>query len=184
MAPDARRETRRWQIGAPILCRDGEAAASRETKDPRDLKVLDPACGSGHFLLYAFDLLLTIYEEAWHDDRRSITSEVSGHSLREDYPDFAALQRAVPALITRHNLHGVDIDPRCAQIAALALWLRAQRAFKDFGLTASERTPITRTHIVVAEPMPGDAAMVDVFAAASSRRSCATSLGRWSARCG
>ena len=33
-------------------------------KDPRDLRVLDPACGCGHFLLYAFDLLLAIYEEA------------------------------------------------------------------------------------------------------------------------
>src|SRR5262249_21941739 len=37
----------------------------RAKKDPRDLKVLDPACGSGHFLLYCFDLLVTIYEEAW-----------------------------------------------------------------------------------------------------------------------
>jgi hypothetical protein len=36
----------------------------RERKDPRDLKILDPACGSGHFLLYCFELLLAIYEEA------------------------------------------------------------------------------------------------------------------------
>lgn len=64
----------------------------------------------------------------------------------------------------QHNLYGVDIDPRAVQIAALALWLRAQRAFNDFGLPTKERTPITRTHIVVAEPMPGDAAMVDTFA--------------------
>ena len=39
----------------------------RPKKDPRDIKVLDPACGSGHFLLYAFDLLETIYEEAWEE---------------------------------------------------------------------------------------------------------------------
>ena len=39
----------------------------RPKKDPRDLHVLDPACGSGHFLLYAFDLLECIYEEAWED---------------------------------------------------------------------------------------------------------------------
>ena len=37
----------------------------RPKKDPRDLRVLDPACGSGHFLLYGFDLLERIYEEAW-----------------------------------------------------------------------------------------------------------------------
>ena len=39
----------------------------RPKKDPRELKILDPACGSGHFLLYCFDLLLTIYEEAYAD---------------------------------------------------------------------------------------------------------------------
>jgi hypothetical protein len=39
----------------------------RPKQDPRELKILDPACGSGHFLLYAFDLLATIYEEAWLD---------------------------------------------------------------------------------------------------------------------
>ena len=71
----------------------------------------------------------------------------------------------MPRLIVEHNLHGVDIDPRCAQIAALALWLRAQRAWKDLGIAASERPRIHRTHIVVAEPMPGDAALVEEFAA-------------------
>jgi hypothetical protein len=51
----------------------------RAKKDPRDLKVLDPASGSGHFLLYCFDLLLTIYEEAYHDSHL-------GPSLQKDYP--------------------------------------------------------------------------------------------------
>lgn len=147
------------------LVRDEEAIVPRAKKDPRDLKVLDPACGSGHFLLYAFELLLTIYEEAWRDQKDAVASQGSGRSLREDYPDLDALRRAVPALIVQHNLFGVDIDPRCAQIAAFALWLRAQRAFKEFGLPANGRTPITRTHIVVAEPMPGDVTMVDAFAA-------------------
>ena len=85
--------------------------------------------------------------------------------MREEYPDLQDLRRAIPGLILQCNLHGVDIDPRCAQIAALALWLRAQRAFKDFGVPAKDRVPIVRTHIVVAEPMPGDQAMVDTFAA-------------------
>ena len=80
-------------------------------------------------------------------------------------PDLADLRRAAPRLIVEQNLYGVDIDPRCAQIAALALWLRAQRAWKDLGVAASERPRIHRTHIVVAEPMPGDAALVDEFAA-------------------
>lgn len=137
----------------------------RPRKDPRDLHILDPACGSGHFLLYSFDLLLVIYEEGWSTDGAGAKSKASGHSLREDYPNLADLRRAAPSLIVENNLFGVDIDPRCAQIAALALWLRAQRAWKDLGVSASDRPRIQRTHIVVAEPMPGDAGLVDEFAA-------------------
>ncbi len=139
-------------------------AQPRTKKDPRDLRVLDPACGSGHFLLYSFDLLLTIYDEAWESGESGIKSQLTDRTLREEYPDRADLRRAIPALIVEHNLYGVDIDPRCAQIAALALWLRAQRAWKDFGFSVSERPRIGRTHIVVAEPMPGDAVMVEEFA--------------------
>src|SRR5262249_40378375 len=106
-----------------------EPAQPRPRKDPRDLRILDPACGSGHFLLYSFDLLLAIYEEAWSTEGADIKSEATGRSLREDYPDINVLRCAVPRLIIEHNLYGVDIDPRCAQIAALALWLRAQRAW-------------------------------------------------------
>ncbi len=138
--------------------------STRPRKDPRDLRVLDPACGSGHFLLYGFDLLLTIYEEAWAAEE-ALPSEATGRTLREDYDEFGDLRRAAPALIVEHNLHGVDIDPRAAQIAALAIWLRAQRAWKDLGVPAAQRPRISRTHIVVAEPMPGDEALVEEFAA-------------------
>ena len=91
----------------------------------------------------------------------------NGRGAGRDAPrsDLADLRQAVPHLILEDNLYGVDIDPRCAQIAALALWLRAQRAWKDIGVAAYERPRIHRTHIVVAEPMPGDAALVDEFAA-------------------
>jgi hypothetical protein len=142
-----------------------EAVPSRPPKDPRDLRILDPACGSGHFLLYSFDLLLTIYEESWSADGSPPRSEATGRTLRDDYHDLVDLRRAVPHLILEHNLYGIDIDPRCAQIAALALWLRSQRAWKDLAVAASERPRVHRTHIVVAEPMPGDAALVDEFAA-------------------
>jgi hypothetical protein len=135
---------------------------SRPKKDPRDLKILDPACGSGHFLLYCFDLLIPIYLEAWEDEF-SPKSEATEQSLREDYPSLDALRPAIPGLILHHNLHGIDIDPRCAQIAALALWMRAQRAFKDFGISRDQRPPIRRTNIVVAEPMPGERDMLDGF---------------------
>jgi hypothetical protein len=136
----------------------------REKKDPRDLRILDPACGSGHFLIYCFELLLTIYEEAW-EDGASPPSHVTGASLRTDYPDRKDLRRAAPALIIEQNLHGVDIDPRCAQIAGLALWLRAQRTWNDASLPRAERPRLKRTHIVVAEPMPGDLKLGNEFGA-------------------
>jgi 23S rRNA G2445 N2-methylase RlmL len=133
-------------------------------KDPRDIQIIDPACGSGHFLLYCFMILLMIYEEAWSDER-SPQSRVTGNTLRADYPDVAALRKAVPALILQCNLYGIDIDPRCAQIAQLALWMRAQRAYKDVGVARSERPLIRRSNIVVAEPMPGDRKLVAQFVA-------------------
>ncbi len=158
-------QTRLTELCEYLIRSTNEPFEARPRKDPRDLRILDPACGSGHFLLYSFDLLLAIYEETWSAEGIAPRSEATGSSLRADYPDFAELRRAAPRLIVEHNLHGVDIDPRCAQIAALALWLRAQRAWNDLGIAASNRPRIHHTHIVVAEPMPGDVALVEEFAA-------------------
>src|SRR5206468_10860221 len=60
---------------------------------------------------------------------------------------------------------GIDIDLRSTQIAALALWLRAQRAYQEMGLKRAERPPITKSNIVCAEPMPGEAKLLEDFAA-------------------
>jgi hypothetical protein len=141
-----------------------EVFPPRAKKDPRDLRVLDPACGSGHFLLYAFDLLLTIYEEA-HGDPESPKSESTGRTLAEDYRSLGSLRKAIPSLILMHNLHGVDIDSRCTQIAQLALWMRAQRAYREFGVGREERSPIRRTNIVVAEPLVADEQIAKEFVA-------------------
>lgn len=141
-----------------------EAFAPRPKKDPRDLRILDPACGSGHFLLYAFDLLLAIYEEAYADPA-SPKSEATGKTLAEDYPSLDAVKKAVPGLVLAHNLHGVDIDPRCAQIAQLALWMRAQKAYRDFGIGRGERAEIRRSNIVVAEPLVADEQIAKEFVA-------------------
>src|SRR5216683_8241012 len=74
------------------------------------------------------------------------------------------LRRGVPGLILAHNLHGIDIDVRASQIAALALWLRCQRAYQDLGLK-KERPRITRSNFVCAEPMPGEEQMLKDFVA-------------------
>ncbi len=128
----------------------------REKKDPRDIKILDPACGSGHFLLYCFDLLEVIYEDAYRDADL-------GPTLQSDYLTIDDLKRDVPRLILERNLHGIDIDLRSTQISALALWLRAQRAYRELGIEKSVRTPIRRTNIVCAEPMPGEHELLEEF---------------------
>jgi len=137
-----------------------EEIAFRAKKDPRDLRVLDPACGSGHFLLYCFDLLWKIYLEAWHDSD-SASFSMTRKTLREQYPDESALELALPSLILKHNLWGVEIDPRCAQIASFALWLRAQRAWNDQNLAAGDRPQVESVHITVAEPMPGNKDLIN-----------------------
>ena len=129
----------------------------RPKKDPRELKILDPASGSAHFLLYCFDVLQTIYEEAYNDPEL-------GEALRKDYPTIESLRKDVPRLILAHNLYGIDIDRRATQIAALALWLRCQRAYKEMGIT-KDRPKITRCNMVCAEPMPGEKEMLKEFTA-------------------
>jgi hypothetical protein len=239
----------------------------RQIKDPREIRVLDPASGSGHFLLYSFDLLWEIYLEAWecgsvksedfgnrqlpfvefdsvrfnpgaqvksnltHDfispddalvvawDRKvgepkpvrqwlvtnsamlnrlpdKLTSyplkefnfsdaikqgllkkedaaklihetgcwSFSGIPVRTPEEAFAEYKRQIPAMILAHNLHGIDIDLRATQIASLALWMRAQRAFQEMKLPVASRPAIRRSNIVCAEPMPGEAHMLDEFA--------------------
>lgn len=147
-----------------MVRKPGADLRPRSKKDPRDLRVLDPACGSGHFLLYAFDLLAVIYEEA-HLDPASPKSEATGRTLIEDYPSLDALRRAIPGLILSHNLHGVDIDPRCAQIAQLALWMRTQRAYRALGLGRADRPRVRRANIVVAEPLVADELLTSGFLA-------------------
>ncbi|WIG59039.1 MAG: hypothetical protein OJF49_001786 [Ktedonobacterales bacterium] len=150
-----------WRALHRAICeawnREVEIIPHRAKRDPRELRILDPACGSGHFLLYCFDLLVRIYHEAWADDDL-------GPALQSEFAsDFPAYQAAVPALILRHNLHGVDIDLRAVQIAALALWLRAQREYAALSLPRDQRPPIRRANLVYAEPMPGERDLLDAF---------------------
>lgn len=129
--------------------------AYRPKKDPRELKILDPACGSGHFLLYCFDLLLVIYEEAYTDPELA-------PPLSAEFKTLPDLKRALPALILAKNLNGIDIDLRASQIAALALWLRCQRAYQELGLK-NDRPKIVRSNLVCAEPMPGEEQLLKEF---------------------
>jgi hypothetical protein len=141
----------------------------RPLKDPREILMLDPACGSLHFGLYCFDLYERIYDEAWELEGILGPAAFSRSDgllpLRESYPDKEAFLRDVPRLIIERNIHGIDIDPRACQIAALALWLRAQRAYQEMGLKPGERPKITKANVVCAEPMPGERELLDEFSA-------------------
>ncbi|MCD6506890.1 hypothetical protein J7M22_09740 [Candidatus Poribacteria bacterium] len=93
-------------------------------------KVLDPACGSGHFLLGSFDLLLKMW--------------------REERPESPPWR--IPSLILERNLYGVDIDLRACQIAATALYLKARKAFEDLrGDDPDARFELKRINIVCAD---------------------------------
>ncbi|MCC5422607.1 BREX-1 system adenine-specific DNA-methyltransferase PglX [Clostridium botulinum] len=69
---------------------------------PEDIKILDPCMGSGHILVYAFDVLYEIYKTA-------------GYSERE-----------IPRMILQNNLYGLDIDDRATQLASFALIMKAR----------------------------------------------------------
>jgi hypothetical protein len=155
-APKSKAESK--ELSQEELLKQPVYIPHRPKKDPRELRILDPACGSGHFLLYCFLLLLWIYEEAYDDPDLC-------PKLKQDYPDRNEFTKAVPGLILRHNLYGIDIDMRATQIAALALWLRAQKAYDEMGLKPDQRPKITRSNIVCAEPMPGEQELLDEFAA-------------------
>ena len=85
---------------------------------PEDITLCDPACGSGHILVYAFELLFAMYLERGHRERD------------------------IPSLILQNNLRGLEIDPRAAQLASLALAMCARehdRRFFGRGVRAQVR---------------------------------------------
>ncbi|MFC6784887.1 BREX-1 system adenine-specific DNA-methyltransferase PglX [Halobaculum halobium] len=85
-----------------------DSLIDRETKAVKDITVVDPACGSGHMLFYAFDVLYQMYLEEGE--------------IPEKY---------IPREILRNNLYGIDIDTGAAQIAALSLYLKAKARAPD-----------------------------------------------------
>jgi hypothetical protein len=143
---------------------DEKPQAVKRLRDPRTIKLLDPACGSMHFGLYAFDLFLETYREAWAWELTHgpgcLDTETGGSAdlkpLSQTYADQDAFLYDVPRLIIEHNIYGVDIDPRAAQIASLALWLRAQRAWHQAGVKAKDRPQVGRGHVVAAVAPPAE----------------------------
>ena len=79
-----------------------------QISSPEEIKICDPACGSGHMLTYAFDLLYAIYEEEGYDSSK------------------------IPQLILSNNLYGIEIDERAGELAAFALMMKAREYDRRF----------------------------------------------------
>ena len=139
----------------------------RKLKDPRSIHMLDPACGSMHFGLYAFDLYEQIYLEAWQLEQElgpdAFQREANQQALQTSFANLDEFKAQIPKLIIENNIHGVDIDPRAVQIAGLSLWQRAQRAWQQQGVKPQQRPVIVKSNIVCAEPMPGDKDLLKEF---------------------
>ncbi len=157
---------------------DEQPQVSARLRDPRTLKLLDPACGSMHFGLYAFDLFLQLYQEAWDWEQThgpgslDVSTQLNAGLLPlcHTYADRDAYLRDAPRLIIEHNIYGVDIDPRAAQIASLALWLRAQRAWHDAGVKAQQRPDVGRGHVVAAVAPPAERELREQFVVSLDKR--------------
>lgn len=139
----------------------------RKLKDPRSIRMLDPACGSMHFGLYAFDLFEQVYLEAWQLEQElgpdAFQREANQQTLQTSFSSLDEFRTQIPKLIIENNIHGVDIDPRAVQIAGLSLWQRAQRAWQQLEIKPQQRPVIVKSNIVCAEPMPGDKALLQEF---------------------
>lgn len=106
--------------GWEYYVRDADRAPVK-TKPLQQITLLDPACGSGHFLLDAFDMFYTMYEE---------------EGLLKD-------PEAICRSILENNLFGIDIDERAIQIAEASLWMKAEE--RSFGFTGANTNLVAAT---------------------------------------
>jgi hypothetical protein len=111
----------------------------------RTLKLLDPAVGSGHFLVVALYLLVALYREE------------ARHRGEADQPQWR--DRAIVERILAHNLHGIDLDPRAVQIAAAALWIKGRQIAPD---AQPERLNLVASNLRLASLPDDDPALVEL----------------------
>lgn len=83
-------------------------AIKYQNVNPEEIRIVEPCCGSGHILVYVFDLLYKMYEEKGYQ------------------------QREIPTLILKNNLVGLEIDKRAAQLASFSLVMKARSANSRF----------------------------------------------------
>jgi len=97
-----RPESRLMQVMEYYIEPEEKESDFLKVSNPEEITICDPACGSGHMLTYAFDLLVRIYEEEGYD------------------------RSYIARLILEKNLYGIEIDQRAAALAAFALTMKAR----------------------------------------------------------
>lgn len=91
-----------------VLPKSGHITYINDPVKPQDLTFFDPCMGSGHILVYAFDVLMEIYKECGYTERDAVTE------------------------ILTHNLFGLDVDKRCSQLAYFAVMMKARSYDRRF----------------------------------------------------
>ena len=110
--------------GWEYYVRDTDRASAKK-KPLQQITLLDPACGSGHFLIEAFDMFYAMYEEEG--------------SLKSP--------EAICRSILENNLFGIDIDERAIQIAEASLWMKAEEKAFGFGGANTNLVSATSSHL-------------------------------------
>jgi hypothetical protein len=87
----------------------------RKPKPLYEIKLIDPACGSGNFLLYAFDFFYALYMD-----------QIENYGADYDAEE-------IPKLIIENNIHGIDLDDRAVQLAQLGLYIKARKKCRSIG---------------------------------------------------
>ena len=99
--PDEKGRVRIKVVGTPTI-------RKRDVMRLDEIRVIDPACGSGNFLIYAFDLLYDMYV----------------NQIEQYGADYS--RRDIPRLILENNIYGVDLDERAVQLSQIALFIKAR----------------------------------------------------------
>lgn len=100
---------------------------TREPKKMEEIRVIDPACGSGNFLIYTFTLLYDMYI----------------NQIEQYGADYS--KREIPKLIIENNIFGVDLDERAVQLSQIALFIKA-REIGGRRAQVPEHTNVVSTH--------------------------------------
>ncbi|KAA0001077.1 MAG: hypothetical protein FE040_01065, partial [Thermoplasmata archaeon] len=126
----------------------GEVLKNKKPEEVEKIKVLDPACGSGSFLIKAFDYFKDYYEKENEKRQREIAEKIKeymgkgGNSLHifdnSGHEEIKGFEKK----ILNENLHGVDLDSQAAEIASVNLMLKALKKGEKLPLILGENVKV------------------------------------------